>query len=353
MAGITNLDCSAKKPRRAGKRQQKLIEPIAPIRMRENYTSRLVAKLGWRSKLRQRRHSARECFTNGLTNGLTSSIHQKKFKMTAGAATIFCLVLNSCLLLLSRVDSQNAVKPTVSLRAAEIALPEQQGANVIATRSSLDRQESTIQQDSSNVPPQELGFADATFGKMPNGAPEGTPVVNSRIGSIRDILRPEHARQVQQWLAALGYYPQTASGIWSTRSREALRAFKKDNGLSADDTWDDQTERASFDAAVKNQTFVGTWAADPSACSAASSEFFPTVIRLDGAQAGSSSCSFRRVNRASVGWNVAGSCSDRGESWNTRIHLVVFENRLTWTSQRGAHTYVRCGPPATLARRAP
>jgi peptidoglycan hydrolase-like protein with peptidoglycan-binding domain len=43
----------------------------------------------------------------------------------------------------------------------------------------------------------------------------------------------------QNRLIELGFLKAPADGIWGTKSRTALRAFKVANGLAADDKWDD------------------------------------------------------------------------------------------------------------------
>jgi peptidoglycan hydrolase-like protein with peptidoglycan-binding domain len=43
----------------------------------------------------------------------------------------------------------------------------------------------------------------------------------------------------QNRLIELGFLKGQADGIWGTKSRTALRAFKVANGLTADDKWDD------------------------------------------------------------------------------------------------------------------
>jgi membrane-bound lytic murein transglycosylase B len=50
---------------------------------------------------------------------------------------------------------------------------------------------------------------------------------------------PSDIMAAQNRLIELGYLASPADGVWGTKSRTALRAFKIANGLPADDKWDD------------------------------------------------------------------------------------------------------------------
>jgi uncharacterized membrane protein/peptidoglycan hydrolase-like protein with peptidoglycan-binding domain len=168
----------------------------------------------------------------------------------------------------------------------------------------------------------------------------------------RDLSRADHAEGVQQKLAGLGFFSGSASGLWGPRSRDALRAFKEAHDLGADDLWDEQTENMLFGSTTKpSGNVVGVWAADVSACSAGANRkgFVPAVIRSDGAQAGETICAFDTKKRTSGAWNVSATCSNGRERWKTNVRLVADGNRLTWTSQRGTQTYVRCGSSMQMA----
>jgi hypothetical protein len=67
-----------------------------------------------------------------------------------------------------------------------------------------------------------------------------------------DLLRMEDAKKVQQRLIALKYLVAPADGLWTSRSRSALREFKIGNGLPHDDLFDETTGSAVFSpSAVK------------------------------------------------------------------------------------------------------
>jgi peptidoglycan hydrolase-like protein with peptidoglycan-binding domain len=50
---------------------------------------------------------------------------------------------------------------------------------------------------------------------------------------------PSVIMTAQNRLIELGFLAGPADGVWGTKSRAALRAFKIANGLAADDKWDD------------------------------------------------------------------------------------------------------------------
>jgi hypothetical protein len=164
--------------------------------------------------------------------------------------------------------------------------------------------------------------------------------------SAKNLALGEHALEVQRRLAELGYLTTRPTGVWGPLSRRALRSFKEDNGLVPDDGWDQGTERALFSSAAQQALpFVGTWASDPTACSGPKKPngLLPTVIESSGARAGTASCAFKNKRQAGAVWNVDASCRDGRERWTASVQIMVNKDRLTWTSERGTQSYVRCG----------
>lgn len=69
---------------------------------------------------------------------------------------------------------------------------------------------------------------------------------------IFELLRIENARAVQRRLADLGYLAGVSpTGIWTSRSRQALREFKAATGLPGDDIWDQTTKDRLFASDTK------------------------------------------------------------------------------------------------------
>jgi hypothetical protein len=90
--------------------------------------------------------------------------------------------------------------------------------------------------------------------------------------------------------------------------------------------------------------YVGTWGPTGAACGVRSRRrgFLPATITPEGARAGRTICSFHDGRRSGNAWVVAADCSDRGRRWSSQVRLLVDGDRLTWTSDKGASSYVRC-----------
>jgi hypothetical protein len=100
-----------------------------------------------------------------------------------------------------------------------------------------------------------------------------------------------------------------------------------------------------------NMSFVGIWAADARACSALNrSGFLLTVIDTDGARAGETLCAFESNRQTKLGWDVVARCSNSHERWTANVSLSVKDNRLSWKSQRGTQTYLRCQREEMMAQ---
>ena len=100
-----------------------------------------------------------------------------------------------------------------------------------------------------------------------------------------------------------------------------------------------------------NMSFVGIWAADARGCSALDrSGFLLTVIDTDGARAGETLCTFESKRQTKLGWDVVARCSNSHERWTANVSLSVKDNRLSWNSQRGTQTYLRCQREELMAQ---
>ena len=66
------------------------------------------------------------------------------------------------------------------------------------------------------------------------------------------------------------------------------------------------------------------------------------VLGEDRARAGTASCTFLKKTPAGVGWSIVARCSDSGRTWTANIRLTLAGRRLSWASERGTQTYLRC-----------
>ena len=160
----------------------------------------------------------------------------------------------------------------------------------------------------------------------------------------RSIERADDVKEIQKQLASLGYFAGPVVGVWGPRSRDALRIFKEANSLPANIRWDEDTEAVLFGGNAKEANFSGTWAVDVESCST-----FPVILQKSGAKAGDTSCVFGKTRRAMGGWDIPATCSNARERWSTQVRLAINGSKLTWSSQRGTETYLRCDAGVSVA----
>ena len=52
---------------------------------------------------------------------------------------------------------------------------------------------------------------------------------------------------------------------------------------------------------------------------------------------------FNSTQRESANeWRIRATCADEHDQWNANIRLTLAGSRLTWASERGTATYLRC-----------
>jgi Putative peptidoglycan binding domain len=159
-----------------------------------------------------------------------------------------------------------------------------------------------------------------------------------------DIREVEDAKRVQQRLIDLGFLFGPADGIWGSRSRQALQDFRVANGLGDSDTWDEATQErllTGSDANAANGSdvsFIGGWGVDAAQCRES-----PLTITARRAHAFGATCEFHSTQRESTTvWRLRAACANDTERWNANIRFTLSGSKLTWSSERGTTTYVRC-----------
>jgi hypothetical protein len=94
-------------------------------------------------------------------------------------------------------------------------------------------------------------------------------------------------------------------------------------------------------SARADSTFIGSWADDIGRCR--SGRKAPLVISSRVAKTASGECNFGFVAREAANrWRVAAICTAEGRFWRANIALKLTDSNLTWSSERGTETYVRC-----------
>jgi Putative peptidoglycan binding domain len=166
-----------------------------------------------------------------------------------------------------------------------------------------------------------------------------------------DLREIEDAKRVQQRLIDLGFLFGAADGIWGQRSRRALQEFRVANGIGESDTWDEATQERLLrapDAKAANTSdisFIGGWGIDLAECRES-----PIKITARRAEAFGTACEFHSTQRESSNvWRLRAECASKTERWNANIRFTLSTSKLTWSSERGTTTYVRC-PIASASR---
>jgi hypothetical protein len=106
----------------------------------------------------------------------------------------------------------------------------------------------------------------------------------------------------------------------------------------------DETVKAVPAAPPAGPSFAGKWAGHRSACSNRNktTQYLPLTLTERGAKAGGAACTFARTNQNGNRWEIAATCVDGDERWAANVRLVLNGGKLTWSSERGTQTYVRC-----------
>ena len=164
---------------------------------------------------------------------------------------------------------------------------------------------------------------------------------------LLDLDQIEDARRVQRRLIDLGFLFGAADGNWGPRSQKALREFRAVQGLGNSDTWDEKAQQDLFAATAARAhaagTFVGGWGISVEQCRQTLDSRPPLTISSRQAEASSTTCQFNSTQRESANeWRIRATCADANDRWNANIRLTLAGSRLTWTSERGTATYLRC-----------
>jgi hypothetical protein len=90
-----------------------------------------------------------------------------------------------------------------------------------------------------------------------------------------------------------------------------------------------------------DSTFIGDWTDNIGRCRTGRKALL--VISARAAKTANGECDFGFVTREAANrWRVTAKCAAEGKSWRANIALKLIEPNLTWSSERGTETYVRC-----------
>jgi peptidoglycan hydrolase-like protein with peptidoglycan-binding domain len=213
--------------------------------------------------------------------------------------------------------------------------PQEPAAGVVVTQSILPPSEDD---------PSTVALPSAP---VPNTAPSPVDATTALPTPPLDLGQIEDAKLVQRRLVDLGFLFGAADGNWGPRSRKALRDFRAAQHIGANDTWDEEAQEALFSTtavrAPTTATFVGGWGLDADQCRQVHDNRSPLTISTRSAEAFGATCQFNVTERQSANeWRIRATCADERDRWNANIRLTLSGNKLTWTSERGTVTYLRC-----------
>jgi hypothetical protein len=90
-------------------------------------------------------------------------------------------------------------------------------------------------------------------------------------------------------------------------------------------------------------SFIGGWSDDIGRCGTGRKA--PLVINSHAAKTADGECDFGVIARKAANrWRIAAICTAQGDFWRAHITLKLTDSNLTWSSERGTETYVRCKP---------
>ena len=96
-------------------------------------------------------------------------------------------------------------------------------------------------------------------------------------------------------------------------------------------------------------SFIGGWSDDIGRCGTGPKA--PLVINSHAAKTADGECDFGVVARKAANrWRIAAICTAQGDFWRAHITLKLTDSNLTWSSERGTETYVRCRPRSRSSR---
>jgi Putative peptidoglycan binding domain len=246
-------------------------------------------------------------------------------------------------------DDVSKATPGISAPTAEVTLPLQQfdDATIPTHSLNLPVRKPTIaiviprtlpdEQASALTPPTKIW-------QPPIAKPE--PVDTETIPHLLDLNEIEDTKRIQQRLIDLGFLFAEADGVWGQRSRRALQDFRVAQRLGDSAVWDEATQRRLFAASEPHAApaskpelnFLGGWGVDVAQCRES-----PITITARRAETVGVKCEFHSTQQESSNvWRLKARCANGGERWNANVRFTISGNKLTWSSERGTTTYVRC-----------
>jgi hypothetical protein len=97
-------------------------------------------------------------------------------------------------------------------------------------------------------------------------------------------------------------------------------------------------QRDTNAASTSDPGFIGRWGSNAAECRKS-----PLMITRRRAESSGATCEFQSTQPENLNrWRLQARCANDGERWNANIRFALSGSKLTWSSERGTTTYVRC-----------
>ena len=248
---------------------------------------------------------------------------------------------------LTIIARDDVSKATPSASTAEGMLPLQQSDDATLPTHSLNlpvRKPTIAIVIPHTLPDEQASALTPPTLQLPITKPE--PLDTVTIPQLLDLNEIEDTKHIQQRLIDLGFLFSEADGVWGQRSRRALQDFRVAQRLGDSAVWDEATQRRLFAASEPHATpaskpelnFLGGWGVDVAQCRES-----PITITARRAETVGIKCEFHSTQQESSNvWRLGARCANGSERWNANVRFTISGNKLTWSSERGTTTYVRC-----------
>jgi hypothetical protein len=187
-----------------------------------------------------------------------------------------------------------------------------------------------------------------------NGAPKAVEI--AQPAALTESRPAAPATRAQEGVAsgetmATPVEPETRS---AAAPRPVLKRFARGSSARPERMAADAASNPRFAApappvrpkGAARAPYSGVWAASPEACLPGEADkeegHLLTRITASRARAGDASCAFKKIRRRGNVWTMMATCVGGETTWNSDVRLSLTRGRLTWTSQKGSTTYMRC-----------
>jgi hypothetical protein len=187
------------------------------------------------------------------------------------------------------------------------------------------------------------------------GATHDVPSPDTRLATGNST--PIESNGAEARLPPAADHPAAPTAGWPAGLRTQQRGIEADSpGVLTDVIWGPPLSNPLRDSRLADRqrrnvpdlpsvradsSFVGDWTDSIGRCPTGRKA--PLVISSRAAKTANGECDFGFVAREAANrWRVTAICAAGGNFWRANIALKLVEPNLTWSSERGTETYMRC-----------